>query len=371
MTAGSRSRVIVVGGGIAGLSLAWELGRRGAAVTVLRSDRPAASPIAAGMLAPMAEVAINPGLGRLAADALRYYPAFLEELADDTGIDPGFAPSGVLRLAYGDSEAVALRETVGQYEAAGMPSHWLSPAAAAREVPGLGVVDLAGGLMSFDEAQVQPTWLLAALEGAIVTRGGAIEVAAVESVGEAGNGVEVSTAEGIITADHAVLALGSWSSTLPGLDLAVSPVKGQLLVFPVGSPGPGPILYRGHDYLLTKADGSVILGGTMEPDAGYSTEPDAVAESLRRLLPGLWPALVGLPAVARAGLRPAAGDGLPVIGAVPGHPHVYAFTAHFRNGFLLAPMSAKLAAGEILERRQAPLLRAMRPGRLTKPGGTA
>jgi glycine oxidase len=357
--------VVVVGGGIAGLSIAWELSRRGEAVTVLRSNRPAASPIAAGMLAPMPEVAINPPLGRLATEGLRYYPDFLEALADETDRPTGFIRSGLLRVAYSAEEAVALREAVGQYEAAGMPSRWLSPAAAAKELPGLGTVGLAGGLLSFDEAQVQPAWLLAALEDGIVARGGKVVEAEVEAVEEAGDSAQVRTGDGVMAAGRAVLALGSWSGTLPGLDYPVRPVKGQLLAFPAGAPGPEVIIYRDHNYLLTKADGTVVLGGTVETDAGFSITPDARVEELRRLLPELWPGLVGAKAEVRVGLRPAAPDGLPVIGGLPSAPHAYIFTAHYRNGFLLSPYSARLAVDEILEAREASLLRPMRPGRLS------
>ena len=355
--------VIVAGAGIAGLSIAWELQRRGQSVLVLRSARPAASQIAAGMLAPMAEIALNPPLGRLATESLRYYPNFLEALAEDTELPIGFIRSGVLRVAYSAGEAEALREATGQYEAAGMPSRWLSAAAVEREAPGLGTRELAGGLLSYDEAQVQPRWLLAALEAAIAARGG--ELADAEVLAVEDGGATVRTEGGVIEAGRLVLAMGSWSGTLPGLDYPVRPVKGQLLAFGPGAPGPAVIVYRDHNYLLTKADGSVILGGTMEPDAGFSLVTDERAEELRLLLPELWPALVGAPAEARVGLRPAAPDGLPVIGGLPHLPRAYVFTAQFRNGFLLAPYSARLAADEILEAREAELLRPMRPARLS------
>ncbi|MFY9615926.1 MAG: FAD-dependent oxidoreductase, partial [Candidatus Dormiibacterota bacterium] len=228
-----------------------------------------------------------------------------------------------------------------------------------------GTVGLAGGLLSFDEAQVQPAWLLAALEDGIVARGGEVVEAEVEAVEEAGDSAHVRTGDGVMAAGRAVLALGSWSGTLPGLDYPVRPVKGQLLAFPAGAPGPEVIIYRDHNYLLTKADGTVVLGGTVETDAGFSVTPDERVEELRRLLPVLWPGLVGAEADVRVGLRPAAPDGLPVIGGLPSLPHTYIFTAHYRNGFLLSPYSARLAADEILEVREAPLLRPMRPGRLS------
>jgi glycine oxidase len=357
--------VAVLGGGIAGLSMAWELLRRGRSVRVVRSSRPRTSAMAAGMLAPMPELAINARLGRLAIEAIRDYPSFLGRLAEDSGHDPGFARSGVLRVAYEASEAEALREATGAYEAAGMPSRWLSPAALRRELSGLGQAGLVGGLLSYDEAQVQPAWLLAALEEAIARRGGQVLEAQVESLQTTAGGalVRVHGAPELEVA-HVVLAMGSWSGTLPGLGYPVRPVKGQLLVFGRGSTGPPVIVYRDHNYLLTKADGTVVLGGTMEEDGGYSMEADGRAEALRDLLPRLWPGLVGADAEARVGLRPAAPDGLPVLGPLPEAPSVYIFTAHFRNGFLLCPLSSRLAVDEITEAREAELFRPMRPARL-------
>jgi glycine/D-amino acid oxidase-like deaminating enzyme len=163
-----------------------------------------------------------------------------------------------------------------------------------------------------------------------------------------------------------VVALGSWSGALPGGAVPIRPVKGQLLIF-AGQPGPAPMVYWGHNYLLTKPDASVVLGATME-DAGFSTTVDEKAEALRSLLGRLWPALAAVPATGRAGLRPAAADGLPVIGWIRPR-NVYAFTAHFRNGFLLAPMTASLAADEIVDGVEEDFLRRLRPGRLSVAEG--
>ena len=373
----SLPEVVVLGGGVAGLTIAWELLQRGVAVTVLRpSDRrPPTSLVAAGILAPMAETALNPAIGRLASEALHGYPAFLEALATDSDAPTGFEQTGVLRPAYSPAEAEALREGVGAYEAAGVPSQWLSPADCIREVPGIGA-GLVGGLLTFDEAQVQAEWLMLALADAVARRGGRFVDGEAASVEASGAGVEVRLGPGsgpALRADRAVLAMGSWSATLPGLDYPVRPVKGQLLVFPAGSPAPRRILYAGHSYLLGKADGTVILGGTVE-ERGFDTETDAGAEGLREVLPRLFPALAGAPATARAGLRPSAPDGLPVVGALGQLPAAYVFTAHFRNGFLLSPLTARLAADEIMGLEVSDMLRPLRPRRLLTAsglGGTA
>jgi glycine/D-amino acid oxidase-like deaminating enzyme len=308
-------------------------------------------------------------LGRLGAEALRAYPDFLGSLAEDTPMRTGFERSGVLRVAYGSSESDALREQVGTYEAAGMPSRWLDPAATAQEVPGINEAGLSGGLLSYEEAQVHPEWLLAALRDAFIRRGGLVVEAEVLDVTPGGGSVTITINAGAVrerlSADLAAVALGSWSGAVAGLPLPVRPIKGQLLVFRGGA-GPARIVYWGHNYVLTKPDGSVILGATME-EAGFSVTTDENAEELRRVLPGLWPALTDAPAIARAGLRPASPDGLPIVGWLPAGD-VYVFTAHLRNGFLLSPLTARLAGNEIVGGPEEDLLRALRPGRFEDRG---
>jgi glycine oxidase len=360
----SGPRVVVIGRGVAGLSIAWELARGGAAVTLLHSSRPRTSMVAAGMLAPMPESQLTRRLTRLAVEALRDYPRFLEALAEDSARDVGFVRSGVLRVAADDDAASQLREEAGTYEAAGLPSQWLSGRGARDLAPGL-PESLAGALFSFDEAQVQPEWLLAALEEAAFRRDVEMVDGEVTGLTAAGDGAVAALAGGRrLEADRVVLAAGSWSSELGGNAVPVRPVKGQLLAFR-GATGPRPIIYAAHNYLLSKADGAVLLGGTME-EAGFSLDGDAAGEALRDLLPGLWPGLVATPAEVRVGLRPAAPDGLPLVGSLPAMPAVYAFTAHFRNGFLLCPHQAGLAARELLSRETSELLEPLRPRRFER-----
>lgn len=353
-----------MGAGIAGLAIAWELGRRGAQVVILQSARPRTSLVAAGMLAPMPESAVSSHLLRFGVEGLRFYPEFLEALAEDSARDVGFRRSGVLRLAATDADAAALREGVGSYEAAGMPSQWLSPRALRKLRPGL-PESLAGALLSFDEAQVQPEWLLAALEEACDRRHGARVRGEVVALTSSDGGAALELADGTTRRfDRVVLAAGSWAGELGGKAVPVRPVKGQLLVFR-DAPGPEHIVYSGHNYVLTKADGSVVLGGTVE-DAGFSLDADAAGTALREVLPGAWPGLQGARAETRVGLRPASPDELPIIGPLPDRKAVYAFTGHYRNGFLLAPQQARLASIEILDGHAQELFIPLRPRRFQK-----
>ena len=360
--------LLVLGGGVAGLCISRELLLAGAQAAIMRGRRPRTSEVAAGMLAPMAELSHNPGLGSLAVEALRDYPEFVAGLEADTGMDVGFGRTGVLRVAFDEAEAVALREEVGRYEAAGLPSQWLGPESCRREEPGLG--EVAGGLLSFDEAQVHAGLLLRALESAPGrhTAIDDVEVVGVEDLGHEGGRVSYrreETSVDELAASAVIIALGSWSGQLNAAHLPVRPVKGQLLSFGRVS-GPRRILVAGHNYLLTKADGEVLLGGTME-EAGFSLDATGEAQDLRRLLPRLYPQLVPQPATVRVGLRPATPDGLPVVGWVGGKRPIYAFSGHFRNGFLLAPLTARLAAAEIMEAKVSPLLQPLRPDRFQPP----
>ncbi|MGI8607709.1 MAG: NAD(P)/FAD-dependent oxidoreductase [Candidatus Dormibacteria bacterium] len=360
----SIARVGVVGSGIAGLTLAWELARRGAQVVIVQSARPRTSLVAAGMLAPMPESSVTSHLLRFGVEALRFYPQFLQTLAEDSRRDVGFRRSGVLRLAATEADAGAIREGVGSYEAAGMPSQWLSPRALRRLRPGL-PDGLAGALLSFDEAQVQPDWLLAALQEAAARHGVQTVDGEVVALPRHTPGAALRLADGrLMDFDRAVLAAGSWAGELGGEAVPVRPVKGQLLVFRDAS-GPDHIIYSGHNYVLTKADSTVVLGGTVE-EAGFSLAADAEAETLRDVIPLTWPGLRGIAAATRVGLRPATPDELPIVGAIPGRPGLYAFTGHYRNGFLLAPHQARLASIEILDGHAQELLGPLRPRRFER-----
>ena len=360
----SRLRLVVLGSGIAGLSVAWEACRRGLEPTVVRGRRPRTSEAAAGMLAPMPESSGIPRLSLLAAEGLRHYPTFLSGLGPDAERRAGFIRSGVVRLAYGDGEAEALRDEVGTYEAAGMPSRWLGRGRCAEELPGLNPDGLTGALLSFDEAQVQPAWLLDLLEERILETGGRfIDGEALQVQGGGAEGAEIRLDDGtVLAAEKTVVAMGSWSSLLEGVECRVRPVRGQLLVA-TGLPLPARMLFVGHDYILGKADGSLVVGGTVEEGSGFWLEPGEASDRLSRLVAATWPAAAAAAFDVRVGLRPAAPDELPLVGPAPGLKSVSLFTGHHRNGFLLSPLAAALLVDELTGAPPQRLLAPFRPRR--------
>jgi glycine oxidase len=310
------------------------------------------------MLAPMPEASLNPGLADLATDGLQAYPAFLDQLALDAPRDVGFERSGVLRLAFSDDDADLLRTEVTRYEARGIFARWLDRRASALEAP-LAAAGVKGALLSQDEAQVQPGWLLQALREGIAARGGRLETGEVTEISAA----DVSLAGGRhVHAATVVLAAGSWTGRLPAGAGMIRPVRGQLLDF-ASAAGPRRILFHGHHYLITKPDGHLLVGATME-EGDFSLEPTEAGErELRKALRRLAPALVKVRAETRVGLRPATPDGLPLVGPHPRRGGIYLFSGHHRNGFLLAPLTARLAADEITGLEPDPRLTALRPAR--------
>lgn len=348
--------VVVVGGGVIGLSVAWRAARRGMVVTVVDpAPGTGASAVAAGMLAPVTEVHYGEeALLELNLESSRRYPRFVAELERLTGDDTGYRACGTVTVARDADDLAALEELVAYQRGLELDVERLRSRELRRLEPGLAPTVRGGALVSGDH-QVDPRRLVAALLAAcrrcgvrlVARRAVALESGAVALEG---GGVE--------TGDAVVLAAGCWSSEVAGATAAptvpVRPVKGQIVRLR-GSAGPLPIdrNVRGVDaYLVPRADGELVVGATVE-ERGFDTEVTggAVHDLLRAALE-LVPDVAELTLVeASAGLRPGTPDNGPVVGhtAVDG---VVAATGHYRNGILLAPVTADavvelLATGDV------------------------
>jgi glycine oxidase len=332
--------VIVVGGGVIGCGIAYELRKRGLQVTVLERLRvgAGASAGAAGMLAPQVEAA---GPGALLEMGLRSRALFSDWQAE-LPVSFDLDLSGILRVAHTERSAAELRRRAEWQRALGLSARLCDPAEVADLCPGL--APAVCGLWVPD-GQLDARRLTLALAQGAAQRGATIrEGVVVTSVRTGG----VDTTEGRLSADHVVVAAGAWSGLLTGLP--VRPVKGQrLLVRHAGRPL-GMTAFGDHCYLVPKAGGHVLVGGTEEPGAGFDTRVtlDAVGR-LSRAAGGLWPALGGAELVeAWAGLRPATPDRLPVLGRLPGFERVWVASGHYRNGILLSALTARLMAEAIV-----------------------
>jgi len=331
--------VVVIGGGLAGLTSAWRAAQRGASVVLLERGELAgqASRAAAGMLAPAAEADLGErsllALGLRAADA---WPAFAHELGD-----VGYRRCGTLMVARDADEAAALERELGFRAQLGVPMTRLRPSEARRLEPALAPT-LRLALEAPDDHVADPRLLAPALAEA-ARRAGAVlrtgaEVAAVRR-GE----VELAGGE-TIRAGDVVVAAGAWAGELAGA--RVRPLKGQILRLR-DPEGPGllerVVRWEGG-YLVPRGTDRYVLGATME-DKGFDTTVTAggVWELLRdasELVPGVLELELE---ETFAGLRPTTPDNTPLIGRSERTGLVFA-TGHHRNGVLLAAITGDLVA---------------------------
>jgi glycine oxidase len=347
--------VIVVGGGIIGLAVAWRARQRGMDVLLLERGQlgQGASRVAAGMLAPVAEVEFGEGGRRLLALGRRsaaMWPAFAAELLELTGVSSGLTDASTLLVARDDDGARELERQIALRNSLGLRVRRLLPGEAREHEPALApVVRLALELP--DDHSLDPRLALTALERACARSGVRVRehapCAALLSDGRRVGGVKLADGERLAAAE-VVIAAGAWTGGLAGLPagaaVPVRPVKGQTLRLrdPAG-PGllRGAVRFEGG-YLVPRADGRYVLGGTVE-ERGFDASATAGAayELLRRareLVPGVSEMEIEELCV---GLRPGTPDNVAAIGrgTVPG---LLWATGHYRNGILQAPVTAEL-----------------------------
>jgi glycine oxidase len=356
---GAAPGVVVIGGGVIGLAVAWRAAHAGLHVTVLERGQPGheTSHVAAGMLAPISEASpVERGLLELGLRGAQMYPAFLAELAEASGQDPGYLRCGTLAVARDGDEAEALERELSMRRGLELEVRRLRASAARRIEPALApTIRLA--LEVPDDHAIDPRRLTAALARAVVRAGGVLRTAAEvsEVVLEDGRIVGVVLCGGErVPAAQLVVAAGPWSGRLEGLPsaarLPIRPVKGQILRLHDPA-GPGlleHVLRTSGGYVVPRGDGRYVLGATTE-ERGFdrSVTAGAVFELLRdaiELVPGLSELEID---ECSAGLRPATPDGAPAIGpgAIPG---LHWATGHHRNGILLAPITAELVVSGLL-----------------------
>lgn len=375
--------VVVVGGGIVGLACAYRLAVAGARVAVVERERPGggASGAAAGILAPGHEGAGDPVLRDLALRSYRLWPAFAAEVEAAAGIATGFVERGEALLAEDDAAAEALRARAG--DGPGAP-RWLEPA---ELPPCLRAFRVAGALLHPLGAHLEPPATVQALAAAFAARGTLLEGAEVLDLavhrGRGRRRVEaVVTQAGPLTAGTVVLAAGAFAGGLAarlGVSLPVVPVKGQILA--VRTPpalrdwqeGLLPVFATSSVYMVPKRDGRTVIGATEEWDGGFDRAVTLGGLAwLASRAAALLPELAGAPLVTTwAGLRPGTPDRRPVLGPLPGYANVLVAGGHFRNGILLAPLTAQVIADLVAGRRPEVDLEPLDPGRFARLGDRA
>jgi glycine oxidase len=352
----TRYDAVVIGAGLIGLSCAWRARRRGMSVLVLdRADSIGAetSAVAAGMLAPVTEADFGEeGPLRVNLAARERWPGFAAELEEVTGLPTGYRDSGALVVAADRDDAEALRRLQEFQRTLGLDSEWLTPSRCRALEPGLSP-RIAGGILAPQDGSADPRATVRALAAVAGEVELGVEVEEIEQDGGAVTGVR--TGAGTISCDQVVVAAGPWSASLApsGDGPPVRPVKGQILELRTRGVMPQPferVLRTPRCYLVSRGDGRVVLGATVE-EQGFDTS--VTADGVFRLLEAAWEVLPEVGELefvaARAGLRPATPDNAPIVGRDELHGLVWA-TGHWRNGVLLAPLTgdavAALLAGE-------------------------
>jgi glycine oxidase len=348
---------VVVGAGLIGLSCAWRAAQRGMSVIVLDRSWPGAgaSGVAAGMLAPVTEAEFGEeDLLRSNLASRERWPGFAAELEERTGMATHYRDSGAVVVAADRDDAEELRRLHAFQRALGLEAEWLPPRECRRLEPGLSP-RIGGGILAPQDGEVDPQAVVRALVTALREAGGEIlsgaEVASVEHDGRRVTGVRTSGSVAV-GARAVVVAAGAWSPALAptGAGPPIRPVKGQLLQLRVRSGMPAPcerIVRTPRCYLLSRSDGRVVLGGTVE-EQGFDTT--VTADGVYRLLEAAWEVLPDVGELelveAKAGLRPGTPDNAPVVG--PGELEgLFWATGHYRNGALLAPLTAEIVAAQL------------------------
>jgi glycine oxidase len=365
----TRYDAVVIGAGLIGLSCAWRARKRGLSVLVVdRASEPGAgtSGVAAGMLAPVTEADFGEQRPlRVNLLAREEWPGFAAELEEVTGLPTGYRDSGALVVAADRDDAEALRRLHGFQRSLGLDSEWLTPSACRELEPGLSP-RIAGGIAAPQDGSADPRATVRALATAAEELALGVEVQAIEHDGSAVTGVR--TSEGVVECDRVVVAAGPWSASLAsGAEgPPVRPVKGQIIELRTRGGMPQPferVLRTPRCYLVSRGDGRVVLGATVE-EQGFDTT--VTADGVFRLLEAAWEVLPEVGELelvrARAGLRPGTPDNSPVVGPGELGGLVWA-TGHWRNGVLLAPLTGEAVAGLLAGDDLPAEFAALSPGR--------
>jgi len=369
--------VVIVGGGIIGGSIAFDLAQRNLRVALL--DRQElmheASWAAAGMLSPAPDCPAAIPAIPLGRASLALYPKFIDSVEDASGLRTGHRMGGAVEvICHGDAER-ELSTLVALHHGLGLACEPLPLDEARKMEPALGREARVAAFLP-DECSVEPRALASAVLAAAASAGAAlrpgVEVISLALDGKKCAGVKTSSGE-IIHAAQVVLAAGCWSSQIS--DAApyapTVPMRGQMAALRHTGTPLQHVLRSKRGYLVPRgleSPQTVVVGSTME-NAGY--EKRITSGGLEKILSAaneLVPELAQAEIIETwSGLRPGTPDQLPILGPVDFDGLVFA-TGHYRNGILLAPVTAKLIGEWITDRRTSLDWEAFSPLRFSRAG---
>ena len=344
---------LIIGGGVVGLSIAYELSRRGLRVQVLERSAVGteASWAGAGILPDAALRSEDSSYLQLGGLSHQMHRTWATALREETGINTGYEVCGELHI--GDrSEIERVEEEVAEFQAQGLTVEYLDgralselePAYSAAACEQLTACHLPGS------AQLRNPWHLQALAAACRKRGVSIiedaEVVDFETTGD--RITAVKTSDNCYSAGAVCLAAGAWNGLVAerlGVSLAVRPVRGQIALLQAPQRNIQRVVHQGMRYLVPRTDGLVLVGSTLE-DVGFDKRTtDEAIKMLLEFAHHLVPSLADASLVKSwAGFRPASLDGTPLIGPAPGLSNVFVAAGHYRWGLRLSPATAVLIA---------------------------
>ena len=360
-----KQSVIVVGAGIIGCAIARELAARGVACALF-DDRPVgggATRASAGMLAPYVEAHERGPLLDLGIRSLDLYDDWIAGVSRDSGADVEYRRIGTLEVALDAAHADDLRRHA-QLDRR-VSRTWLDPAEARRDHPALGTI--AGGLLTPSHGYVAAPQLASALAAAAARSGTVVHPARVRRISRGRSTLRVETAGGVHDADAVIVAAGAWTNAIEGVRTPpLRPIRGQLLQLGWRGTPLSTIVWGPDCYVVPRTDGTMLVGATVE-DVGFDER--TTAAGVRDLLDAACALLPEGPGAtfldARAGLRPATPDELPVIGPDPDVPGLVHASGHYRNGVLLAPITARVIADWIVDGTRDAAFDVFRPDRFS------
>jgi glycine oxidase len=362
---------IVVGGGLIGCAAARALAGEGQKVLVLERDAlgRGASWAAAGMLAPQAEIEEGGPFLDLCLESRRLHATLAEELRVEVGAEVHYRGEGTFMVAFGDEERLRLERVAAAQRALGLPAEILDGATARAAEPAL-THAVSAVLAVEGDHQIDNRRLMAAMIASCRTRGVELREGTPARALLRGPGGQVT---GVLVGDEklgagtVVVAAGCWSGALEGIALPVEPVKGQMVALQVPKAAFARVLRSERCYLVPREAGRLLVGATME-HAGFDR---SVSEEHTHAL--VEAASVTVPALRKAsivevwtGLRPGTADGLPAVGWL--EENLVAATGHFRNGILLAPITARIVADLVAGRPSHGSLPLLDPRRFSPAG---
>ncbi|MCB4756192.1 MAG: glycine oxidase ThiO [Elusimicrobia bacterium] len=342
---------IIIGGGIIGLSTAYELSKRGTRVLLIERNHLGFG--ASGSSAAMLECQVDAHRGEpfftLARASNDLFPALHKDILRLTGIDFQYEKSGILQVAITEDDAEFLKSEVQRQNRLKLAAVWVEPDDLRNEYPQINPEHYGGALFQ-EDGNLNGEKYLAAMAAAARKNG--VEIAEnmgdLEFIKEGGRINGIRTLRGDYFAERFVLAAGAWTDVLLqplGFRLGIEPIRGQLLVYdtPV-RPFPRPLYTRSNGYITPK-EGYTFVGTTVEHVGFVNTTTPEAKEELRQKAVALIPKFSRLTQRGMtSGLRPGSPDMLPIIGALPDHPQLIVATGHYRNGILLSPITAQIIA---------------------------